>query len=379
MNDNPCFVLASRAFIIVAAVPGDPTSSLPPVQTGPAAWVGAEMAKRDDWILELRPSHVRELEAAVEARLALGESGLAAPWTASTFPLPTLGPILTSMRQELLHGRGFVLLRRLPIERYTRLETASIFMAIGAHLGRARSQNAKGHLLGHVYDFGLSSSDPHVRLYQTNQRQTFHTDSCDVVGLLCVREAESGGDSLLVSALTVYSELSKSRPDLLARLLAPMPHDRRGEVPAGMKPFFEIPVYSWYEGELTVFYQRQYFDSAQRFPDARHLTDEDVAALDAFDTLANDERLTLTMRLTPGDIQFVHNHTLLHDRTGFRDSAAPERKRHLLRLWLACEGARPLPPAFAARYGSLEIGDRGGISVPGAEPRVPLSPEDASG
>jgi hypothetical protein len=158
-----------------------------------------------------------------------------------------------------------------------------------------------------------------------------------------------------------------------------MPHDRRGEVPAGMKPFFEIPVYSWYEGELTVFYQRQYFDSAQRFPDARHLTDEDVAALDAFDTLANDERLTLTMRLTPGDIQFVHNHTLLHDRTGFRDSAAPERKRHLLRLWLACEGARPLPPAFAARYGSLEIGDRGGISVPGAEPRVPLSPEDASG
>jgi hypothetical protein len=371
-------VPASRGFIIPLVVPSYP-SSLPPIQTGAAAWLGAEMAKRQDWIFELRPSHLRELEVAVEARVAQGESGLSAPWTAALFPLPTLGPILASMRQELLHGRGFVLFRRLPIERYSRLETASIYMAIGAHLGRARSQNAKGHLLGHVYDFGLSSRDPHVRLYQTNQRQTFHTDSCDVVGLLCIREAESGGDSLLVSALTLYNELRESRPDRLARLLAPMPHDRRGEVPAGMEPFFEIPVYSWHEGELTVFYQRQYFDSAQRFPDARRLTDDDVAALDAFDALANDDRLTLTMRLLPGDIQFVHNHTLLHDRTGFRDSVAPEHKRHLLRLWLACEGARPLPPAFAARYGSLEIGDRGGISVPGMEPRVPLTPEEASG
>jgi hypothetical protein len=178
---------------------------------------------------------------------------------------------------------------------------------------------------------------------------------------------------MLVSARAIFKELSSRRPDLLARLFAPMPHDRRGEVPPGGKPWFDIPVYSWHEEELTVFYQRQYFDSAQRFPEARRLDSVDVAALDAFDAAANDERLYLTMRLVPGDIQFVHNHVVLHDRTAFRDGV--DRKRHLLRLWLACPGARPLPPAFAARYGSLEVGRRGGISVPDERLCVPLFPE----
>jgi hypothetical protein len=193
-----------------------------------------------------------------------------------------------------------------------------------------------------------------------------------VVGLLCLREARKGGDSLLVSALTIFNEMRRTRPDLLARLLRPMPHDRRGEVPEGQQPYFMIPVFSWQAGELTVFYQRQYFDSAQRFADAPRLAPEDVEALDAFDALANDARLHLTMRLAPGDLQFVHNHVMLHDRTGFEDAEHPEQKRHLLRLWLAAPGARELPPAFAARYGSIAVGDRGGIVVPGTRFTVPL-------
>jgi Taurine catabolism dioxygenase TauD, TfdA family len=347
---------------------------LPLVQPSPATWRGPDLAGTTDWVVPLNGRHLEELEAAARPLVAEGEgvTRALAHLTSASFPLETLGPILARVRDELLTGRGFVLLRRLPIERYSKLETAAIFMGLGAHLGRARSQNARGHTLGHVYDAGLSGADPNVRYYQTRERQTFHTDSCDVVGLLCVQEAERGGDSLLVSALSVYRELARQRPDLLARLLVPMAHDRRGEVPAGAKPFFEIPVYSWHEGALTVFYQRQYFDSAQRFPDARRLTAEDVEALDAFDAAANDAALTLSMRLRPGDVQLVHNHTLLHDRTAFVD--APGRKRHLLRLWLACPGARALPPAFAARYGSLEVGNRGGIEVPGTEMQVPLDP-----
>jgi hypothetical protein len=330
------------------------------------------MAERNDWILHLTKDHVAELEAAAKPLLAQGAGATEAlaHLTPATFPLETLEPLLARVHRELLSGRGFVLLRGLPVHRYSPLETAAIFMGLGAHLGRARSQNARGHVLGHVFDAGLSGANPNVRIYQTNERQTFHTDSCDVVGLLCLREAQHGGESLLVSALTIFNELRGTRPDLLARLLAPMPHDRRGEVPAGAKPFFEIPVFSWYEERLTVFYQRQYFDSAQRFADARRLEADDVAALDAFDAACNDERFHLQMRLMPGDVQLVHNHTLLHDRTAFRDG--PDGKRHLLRLWLACPGARPLPPAFAARYGSLEIGDRGGISVPGTRLSVPL-------
>jgi hypothetical protein len=333
------------------------------------------MAARRDWVSELSDPDVAELEAALERFLG-GDGDVAqriGRMTAADFPLPTLAPRLHALREELLHGRGFALLRRLPVERYSLAESAALFMGIGTHLGHARSQNAMGHVLGHVRDLGLSSSDPNVRIYQTRERQTFHTDSCDVVGLLCLREAKRGGDSLLVSALTLFNELRRTRPDLLARLLRPMAHDRRGEVPAGQKPYFMIPVFSWDRDELTVFYQRQYFDSAQRFEDAPRLTPEDVAALDAFDALANDPRLNLTMRLAPGDVQFVHNHVMLHDRTGFEDHEGPGQRRHLLRLWLAAPGARELPPAFAARYGSLTVGDRGGIVVPGTRFTVPLS------
>jgi hypothetical protein len=135
-----------------------------------------------------------------------------------------------------------------------------------------------------------------------------------------------------------------------------------------------IPVFSWHAGALSVFYQRQYFDSAQRFAEAPRLSALDIEALDAFDALANDARLNFSMRLAPGDIQFVHNHVLLHDRTAFEDHDEPALRRHLLRLWLAAPGARELPPAFAARYGSLTVGDRGGIDVPGMTLTVPLAP-----
>jgi hypothetical protein len=340
---------------------------------GPGGWIGAELARTSDWIVELSKDDIAELERAAEPHV---RANLPSPPTIETFALPTLAPRLASLRHELLHGRGFFLVRGLPIRRYTRAEAAAIFLGFGVHLGNPRSQNAKGHVLGHVFDLGLSGADPAVRIYQTHQRQTFHTDSSDVVGLLCLNEAKRGGDSMLVSALAIHDVMRREHPELLARLHAPMPHDRRGEVPAGMKPWFDIPVFSELEGLLTVFYQRQYFDSAQRFEEARRLTEEDVAALDRFDAIANDERLVLNMRLAPGDMQFVHNHNLLHDRTAFEDWPEPDRKRHLLRLWLAVPGARPLPQAFAARYGSLEIGNRGGIVTPATTAlRVALEPE----
>jgi hypothetical protein len=336
-------------------------------------WIGAELARRDDWVVSLSSDDVAELEHAAEPHV---RAKVASPPTMETFPLPKLAPRLASLQHELLHGRGFFLVRGLPIERYSRAEAAAIFLGFGAHIGNPRSQNAKGHVLGHVFDLGLPAADPGVRIYQTHQRQTFHTDSSDVVGLLCLKEAKHGGDSMLVSALAIHDVMRREHPELLERLFVPMPHDRRGEVPAGQKPWFDIPVFSRFEGLITVFYQRQYFDSAQRFDEARRLTEEDVAALDRFDAIANDERLVLKMRLAPGDMQFVHNHDLLHDRTAFEDFAEPERKRHLLRLWLAVPGARPLPPAFEARYGSLEIGNRGGIITPATTAlRVALEPE----
>jgi alpha-ketoglutarate-dependent taurine dioxygenase len=163
----------------------------------------------------------------------------------------------------------------------------------------------------------------------------------------------------------MYNAMRRDRPDLLALLFEGIATDRRGEVPAGEKPYFTIPVFNWHAGFLTVIYQRQYIDSAQRFADAPRLTAKHVEALDCFDALANDPRRNFSMRLAPGDMQFVYNHSLLHDRTGFVDWPEPGRKRHMLRLWLSVPGDRPLPACFAQRYGTIEIGNRGGVNVAG--------------
>jgi hypothetical protein len=217
-------------------------------------------------------------------------------------------------------------------------------------------------------------------VYQTHERQTFHTDSCDIVSLLMLRPARSGGDSFLVSAGAVFNELRARRPSLLRHLLRPLATDRRGEVPQGMLPFFTIPVFSLHGGFLNVIYQRQYIDSAQRFAEAPRLSAETVAALDAFDAVCNDPHMQVTMRLEAGDVQFVHNHALLHDRSAFEDFADDGRglrRRHLLRAWIAPEPpapVRPLPEAFAQRFGGVEPGRRGGVELDGVAPVARVVP-----
>ncbi|HEU4391894.1 MAG TPA: TauD/TfdA family dioxygenase, partial [Blastocatellia bacterium] len=288
---------------------------------------------------------------------------------------PTLSKRLNRLLDEVLNGRGFVLLRALPVTDWTRLQSAIAFFGIGTHLGSPRSQNGQGHLLGHVKDLGMSSEDPATRIYQTRERQTYHTDSSDVVCLMCLRPAKSGGLSSLVSSVTIFNEMRRRRPDLLKVLFEPIETDRRGETPEGQKPYFKIPVFSWHQGLLSAIYQRQYIESARRFADVPPLTPVQIEALDLFDSLANDPSLHLFMEFQPGDIQIVHNHTILHDRTAFEDWPDADRKRHLLRLWLAPANARPLPSVFAERFGSVVPGDRGGVAVTGMTPTAPLDAE----
>jgi hypothetical protein len=338
-------------------------TELPPPIRDASAWYGPDLAKGSDWIEELSAMELAEIEAA-SRRLA--ESDI--DWTsfeAVDFPLPALQMRLEAINREVLEGRGFVLVRGLPVESWGRRLSAIAFLGIGRHLGAFRSQNRDGHLLGHVRDLGLSSNDPNVRLYQTHDRQHYHTDSSDIVGLLCLQTAKSGGLSSLVSSTTIFNEMRERRPELARVLFEPIETDRRGEVPAGQLPYFRIPVFNWYEGRLTAIYQRSYIESARRFEAVPALTSEQMEALDLFDQLSDDPALRLQMELRVGDIQLVHNHPLLHDRTAFEDWSEPGRRRHLLRLWLAPEHARPLPPVFAERYGSVVAGDRGGVSVPG--------------
>src|SRR5213083_2335385 len=161
---------------------------LPPEIQGPSAWHGPDLTRSPNWIEYLSPTEVEEVEQSVE-RLA-SESRDIVTIRSEDFPLPTLAPRLRRLLDEVLNGRGFVLLRALPVGTWTKRESAIAFFGIGTHIGRARSQNAQGHLLGHVKDLGSSSSDPAVRIYQTRERQTYHTDSSDVVCLMCLRPAK---------------------------------------------------------------------------------------------------------------------------------------------------------------------------------------------
>ncbi len=346
-------------------------NTLPPEQQGPAAWIGNEMAADpSQWLSEWSEAEVAELEAAAEAFRSTGRD--IGEIDTTQFPLPTIAPRLARLREKLTHGNGVELITGLPVDRLDRWTAAAIFCGVGSHIGSARSQNAAGHILGHVRDVGADASAAYTRIYQTAARQTFHTDSADVVGLLCLRPAKEGGRSLLVSAETIYNRMRAARPDLVARLFDPIASVRRGEVPEGMKPFMEIPPLSWQAGKLTFFYQRQYIDSAQRFPEALRLSEDHILALDMFDALANDPELNFAMDLVPGDMQFVYNHAQLHDRTGFTDWPYPDKRRHLLRLWLSVPGDRALPDCFRERYGSIEIGNRGGIITSGTRLHAPL-------
>ncbi len=341
---------------------------------GPAAWTGPDIAPRSgDWLHALSETDIAELRTAVDAHKAGGRAMGAI--TAESFRLPTLGPRLAAILRDLMQGRGFAVLRGIPVDRWGTEDSAIAYLGIGAHFGSFRSQNAKGHLLGHVKDLGLDIADPKVRYYQTTRELEYHTDSCDIVGLLCLKTAKAGGASRIVSSTTLYNEMLRRRPDLVAQLFHAFPTDRRGEIPPGMLPWFEVPVFSWHEGHLTAIYSGQYIRSAQaNFPQCRRLTAAETEALDMLDGLTNDPALNLQIEFRPGDMQFLHNHQIFHSRTDFENWPEPERHRHLLRLWLAPKDGRPLPPSFAARYGSLVSGDRGGIVVKDTVLKFTLDP-----
>jgi hypothetical protein len=351
-------------------LPHRPTAPL----TGPDAWCGSALAAAPEvWTRRFRGEELAALDAAAAHLLAAGWPGSVTPGDAALrVDAPVIGALIAELRDELLFGRGFVLLRGLPVDD-ERARVAARLWVLGCHLGRPVSQNARGHLLGHVCDLGYDAADPTTRLYQTNQRQGFHTDSADVVGLLCLRTARSGGRSSLASAATVFNTVLARAPELVDALFEPVATDHRGEEPPGARPWFEIPVLSFLDDRLTVIYQRRYIESAARFPAAPRLDDRRRAALDVFDAALEDPRTHLEMELEPGDVQLIHNHQLLHDRTAFIDDPDPARRRHLLRLWLCPPIGRRLPAAFAERYGTIEIGQRGGVA-PRVAPTIPLAP-----
>ena len=337
----------------------------------PGAWYGRDQAKTDDWQYVLSKVERQELLAATERAMAAHSD--IKQVTQDAFPLPTLAETFARLRHEILRGRGFVLLRGVPVEGLSFPEQACMYWGLGTYFGSARSQNTRGHLLGHVTDISDRFDNKSDRGYLTARHLPYHCDSVDVVGLFCLRKAKEGGLSSIVSSYTIHNEIWARRPDLAPLLYGPVPRDRRDEIPEGKGPWYELPVCSYFEGRLAINFLRKHIDTSQRHPDALRISAELSEALDLVHELANDADLHLKMAFEPGDVQLLHNHQMLHDRTAYVDWDDPDRRRYLLRLWLAPPDGIPLPQAFAGRYRSVTIGDRGGVAIPGMETVVPLS------
>jgi len=308
---------------------------------GTVAWNGRDIERDPDWITPLCAGELDELAAAARAALARGTS--VGHMTRADFDLPRLGPKLAALSAELEAGRGFGVLRGIPVDDYDEPLPAVMFWGIGTHLGNAIAQNARGDLLGHVRDEGLTLADPHARGYQTRAAQSLHVDRCDVVGLLCRRKARSGGLSRIVSSMRIYNELLARAPWYLGVLYKAFAIDMRDEQLPGEPPVYYRPVFSYYDGHLSCGCNYTYIRDGQK-KIGEPLTAVETEALDLFYAIA--EEVGLTMDLEPGDMQFLNNYVILHDRTGYEDYDEPDRKRHMLRLWLNVPNRRPLAPDF---------------------------------
>lgn len=314
----------------------------------PSVWTGAQIARRDDWMVRLTEADNRELR---EAMAVAKSRGAAIPSLAKEdFPLPRVGPMLRALREEIVDGRGFALIRGLAIDDLPVQDAALVYWGIGSHMGRGRAQNAQGDILGHVTDLGLDfRADNNVRGYQTRQRLPFHNDTTDIVALMCLSPARHGGLSRIVSSTAIHNEVLSRRPDLFEVLCAPMCIDRRGEGDPGRKPYYTGATFERLGERLFCRYNRTYIESAQRFPEVPRLDAKQIEALDLVDELCNDPDMHLDMTLARGDMQFVNNYTVLHSRTDYEDWPERERRRYLLRLWLDTGLVAERPASYADR------------------------------
>ena len=324
--------------------------------TEPGAWTRAEIEADPAWRITLDPTHIAALDHALAAVKARGLPLHAV--TRTDFPLPEWEGLLRRMWDILAHGRGVVLLRGLPVGRYTDADAGLLFWGIGAHLGEAVTQNAAAELMVGVYDRGLPYGGD-VRAYQVSAELSLHCDNSDLVGLMCLRQAPEGGETMLASALAVHNRILAERPDLLPVLHRGFVYDRKGEEGPGEAPVSgRIPLFATAsDGTVSARYARSYITRAEQRTGIP-LSAEEREALDLFDRTALDPSLLLEFRMEPGDMQFLNNYVVFHARRAYRDHPDPALRRHMLRLWLQNDALRRVEDD-ALRFGFTRYGNHG--------------------
>ncbi|MEO5723952.1 MAG: TauD/TfdA family dioxygenase [Ilumatobacteraceae bacterium] len=301
----------------------------------PAAWNGSDMAAHPErWMVELTVEQIDEIGRAADQLVAT--SVPLEEVSSDEFNLPTVGALTQEWKHALASGTGVVCVRGLPVREWGDDKSAYAYWGLGHHLGVPGAQNPANELLGHVKDYREAGSAPMARMYRTAEEIAFHCDTADVVGLLCLRTARSGGQSRIASSVHVFNELLQRSAELAADLFEPFELDRRDEQAPGDPPTVRIPPAAWDGNVLRTFWHSDYMRSAARH-DGIELGERRLATMDTYDEIANDDDTHLDMWLKEGDIQFISNHTVIHARTGYEDHDDPNERRHLLRLWLSLD------------------------------------------
>ena len=341
---------------------------------GPFVWTGRGLESDPSWRRPWTTAEIAEIDAALAHAKATGAVWLDVDRAA--FPLDRVARVMDDVADELESGRGFQVLRGLPVARYRPDDLRLIWMGLGRWLGNPVAQDNAGQMMRDIQaepgDLGakherMAGADGQeflsskARTYSNGQLR-YHTDRTDVVGLLMARRSAAGGESRVASTAAVHNAILERRPDLLDLLYQPIYRSRLGEEAGGGDEVYPLPVFGVRDGKLTSHYSRTYVEAAQLMPTTPRMTDDQWAALDLLAAVADE--LALSMTMEPGDIQLLNSHVTYHARTAFQDDAASGQARLLHRLWLAMPNSRPLPEDHAILWRNVDAGAvRGGIAV----------------
>jgi hypothetical protein len=327
---------------------------------GPSPWL-ADDIDSDSYVLPLTPDDLQVLDAAL--RQAIAAPREASGLSTLKFSPGGLADSLAQIKRRLERGVGFCILRGLPVERYTVRELKVILFALGAQLGRVMPQSSAGELCTHIQAVPGQSA----RGYQNGGALPFHSDSCDIVGLLCLCPARLGGESAIASTYAIHNALLQCRPDLLSTLYQSFHIDRHGEQPSFAPPYYATPVFMWHDGRLFSRFNPGYIRSAQRYPQTPRLTSQQVDAINIFEQLCWSDPFRLDMSLRAGDLQLLNNNCIVHARHAYEDDRRPNRRRHLLRIWLFTSSIEGVPAPMRERYRDMESWYENPCGTPPAE------------
>ena len=319
--------------------------------TDRSAWKGADMTKDDSWIYRLSEREAAEIESAFARAMAAGKRH--EDMTPEDFPLDTFGRLVRAMRDQIEDGRGVTLLKGVPVAGKTVEQVELLYAGISAHIGTSVAQDTEGTLIGRVEDLGNNYQDIKVRGTNTNAQLTPHCDSADILALLCVRQAKSGGMNTLASSMAIYNEILKAHEEFLEPLYNGFHYNIRGNGPPARYrdiTAHRVPVYSYYKGKLSCRFNQKAILTSEQLPGVAPLTQIEKDAVNEVARLSMLPELSFEVMLEPGDLLLLSNYSVFHNRDAFEDWPERERKRLLLRKWVNIPNSRELTWEFADHY-----------------------------